>query len=359
MTREPVRIEAPRINPNEDSVVLVKWIKAAGGAVSSGDAIAEVESSKTVLELQAPENGYLHYALEPGAELPVGGLLAVITSDKQTPADVFRAPDAGTRRGAAQAGAPRMSAKARKLALELGIGAEAFAGMEIVRAEDVQRIARGENAGNAELLPLSPIQRRVRAAVEESMRSIPASSVEMRTDAAGIQRKAMALSRKHRLMISPVVLAIAGFARALKDFPVFNATLEASGVRLWREVNVNVLMEIEGELLNPVIRNAGARDVADLARELGELQKKAGMNKLKQEELAGGTVSVTSLYGTDVCRVSPIIYPGQTAILALSGVDALQPAQTITWVLAFDHRVANALCASRLLKAAISGIEEL
>jgi 2-oxoglutarate dehydrogenase E2 component (dihydrolipoamide succinyltransferase) len=344
-----VRIEAPRVNANEDKVALAKWLVADGEAVSPGQAVCEVQSSKAVVEVESPAEGFMHRAVAEGVETVVGAMLGAVSKGSARPADLDARPAATP----ADAGGPVLSDKACRRAAELGVPLDAFAGMSRVREADVDRIARERGVAPAtpSLVPLSAAQRAVAAAVAESWRAIPASTVEMRLDASAVLDKARDLSRRHRLMVSPLVLALAGLARSLKEFPAFNASLEGVALRVADSVNVNVLMEVEGGLLNPVMRQAEAKTVEALARELGDLQKRAALHRLAAEDFQGGTITMTSLFGTGVVRLSPIIYPGQTAILGLADVDAASSPPTINMAVTFDHRVANALAAARLLKA--------
>jgi pyruvate/2-oxoglutarate dehydrogenase complex dihydrolipoamide acyltransferase (E2) component len=160
-------------------------------------------------------------------------------------------------------------------------------------------------------------------------------------------------------MVSPLALAVAGFAKALKGFPSLNACLDGDVVRSWTTVNVNVLMDADGELVNPVVHAAEAKEVPEIARLLGDLQKRAAERKLVSADVADGTVTITSLVGTGVTHFVPIVYPGQTAILGLADVDPYSSPKTMAWALTFDHRVANAMTAARLLKRMLEEVTAL
>lgn len=351
---QSIEIQVPRVNPNEDQVTLVEWLVPSGSAVAAGDPICALESSKTVLEAEAPDDGHLHYLAEAGTELEVGAQLAVIAGPE--PPSQLEQPAPAT----PAAGEPRLSAKARQLADELGVPDSAFAGMALVREADVRRLA-GAAAGDPETdsQSLTPIQRRVAAAVSRSWREIPASSVDVCVPAQDLLDKARELGQQHRLLISPTALVIAAYARALKDFPRFNARLEDDLLHFGEAVNVNILMDAAGELVNPVVHAAEALDAADLARRLTDLQKRAATRKLAAEDFEGGTTTVTSLFGAGVHRLAPIVYPGQTAILGLADIDPSGAAPTVWLTLTFDHRAANALDAARLLSATIEKVQDL
>jgi len=352
-----VGVKVPRVNANEDTVVLVKWLAETGAAVSRGDSICEIESSKAVIEVEAPRDGYLHYAIEEGTELEVGREMALIGLDPEPPA-MLR--DESQERPARQAGAaPRISEKAKRLADELGVPSESFVGMAVVREADVRRMAGSQTTERATAVPLTPIQRRVASAVTESLRTIPTSSVEIRVEAQPLLEKARELGGRYRLMVSPTALVIAGFARALKGSQRFNARFESDALRPSPTVNVNVLMDAQGELVNPVIHAADTKEVDAIARELGDLQKRAASKGLHSADLAGGTVTVTSLFGTGASNLSPIVYPGQTAILGIGDMDEAVAPPTMTWVLAFDHRAANALAAARVLTRTLEEVRAL
>ena len=353
-------MSVPRISANEDNVTLVRWRYPSGSRVSQNDIVCEVESSKTVEEIVAERNGFLHYRAVEGEKLAVGGILAVIGSTDTKPnldlglATVETPPEA-----AADHGWPRMSAKARRLAVEMGLDKKLFDGLSVVREADVQAMADKAKPRRNKTVQLGVFQQRVAEAVTRSWAEIPTSMVEMRVESEPLVDKARDIGRRCRIMMSPTILAVAAFARAVKQFPVFNATLEDNEIRVWDEVNVNILTDVDGELFNPVIRSADHLEVADIARQFGELRKRVASRKATADDMTDGTVTVTSLFGTGVTRFSPILFPGQTAILGVSDIDSLAAPKTMTWGLAFDHRVANAVIAAKLLNVMIEKIEAL
>lgn len=128
-----VELRVPREDVNDDAVTVARWLAAAGQAVAAGQPLCELETTKTIFEVAAPEAGYLHPAAAEGAELPVGALLARITASPEAPA-----PDAAPE--APAAGEVRATRKALEFAEAHGLDLARVARRGILTLEDVQAL---------------------------------------------------------------------------------------------------------------------------------------------------------------------------------------------------------------------------
>ena len=150
-----------------------------------------------------------------------------------------------------------------------------------------------------------------------------------------------------------VDLVVGAAVRALERHPEFNAWYEGERLRLIGEVNVAVAVDAEAGLLTPVVREAGGRTIADIARERRRLTDAVLDGTHGLDDLQGGTFTVSNLGPLGVDSFDPILDPPQVAILGLGRVDD----GTCTLSLTFDHRVVDGADAARFLDTLAAGLE--
>jgi acetyltransferase-like isoleucine patch superfamily enzyme len=134
-------ILAPREGVNDDTVQLVQWLVPEGTAVKKGEPVAELQTAKATLEAAAPGDGFLFHLFDAGAEVPVGAAFGLVSFRKEKPAPPAAAPAPAGQ----AAGAPIITQKAQALIGANNLPAAAFAGLNVVRAEDVERLLRARN----------------------------------------------------------------------------------------------------------------------------------------------------------------------------------------------------------------------
>jgi pyruvate/2-oxoglutarate dehydrogenase complex dihydrolipoamide acyltransferase (E2) component len=389
-TAAPRAILVPREIVNADSVFVVSWAVVEGTLVEAGAALCDIETSKAIETVTADDGGYVRIVAEVGAEVPVGGVLGYLTDRADEPLPSPSPQSAGAAALAASGAtahvsdaAPaaggqegRISAKARRKIAELGLDPAAFAGHAFVREQDVVEYARTHAAGGATadgcdqaadaaaqdargpfvVEPLGVIQRRVAHVMEQSVAAIPAACLERRIDLAPVRARARAIAEETKLVVTEVDLVVEALAKACTDFPHFNAYLAADHtMRVFHHVNVGVAVDVEGDLFVVVVKDAGAKPAAAIAKELRGLQYLAQRRRLSAEHLTGGTITITSMLGRGVHRFEPIPYPQQSAILGIA--DPLPGDTHAVLTLVFDHRVANGSQAAAFLAAVAAGLE--
>lgn len=350
-------VYAPRISANDEAVTIVAWAKADGATVEAGEALCELESSKSTVEVTAPRAGWLFHLHRAGDEVAVAKPLLVITS---TPHRPELRPEGSSGLGSGV----KITAKARLLIESHAIPPAVFQGLEIVKEQHVldylakQGGSEDESVPEGELLPLSPIRRRIARTVATSKQTIPHSYLQRWVDADAVQARIDQVGGQLGLMVSVFDLLVEAVASAAATHPKLNAAWHDDGLLQYAGVHVGFALNLaSGELLVPVVRDAGGLPFEDLVGRIRGLQKSAIRNKLAPESLSGGTITVTSLVGTGVHQVFPIIVPGQAAIVAVADPYGPPGARAYTLTLAFDHRIANGVEAAEFL-AAVSGTLE-
>jgi pyruvate dehydrogenase E2 component (dihydrolipoamide acetyltransferase) len=236
---------------------------------------------------------------------------------------------------------------------------DAISGEMAPQDEGLKDKDRSQSAGT--LKPFSAIRRIVASRLSESMRTAPhfylTSEIEM-SAARDLMRR---LSIRHERLAAPkpslTVLIARVVARVLRDHPLLNASAEGEATRLHERIDIGVAMEREGDLVVPVLRDAGSMDMLAMTREFGRLREGVVKRSLTPAELGGGSFTISNLgmYGVD--SFTAIINPPQSAILAIGrtvdkpvgrdGQIVLRPMASFT--LSSDHRIVDGVTAARFM----------
>jgi pyruvate dehydrogenase E2 component (dihydrolipoamide acetyltransferase) len=349
-------IEVTREIVNADTVFVVTWRTSDGARVEIGAAVCEIDTSKAVVSIEAEQAGYVRQVAAVGAEVPVGGVLGYVTAQPDTPLPPSVVPVVEPSAASGES-TDRISAKARRKIEELGLDAKLFAGRGVVREQDVVDLAAQliavqtvpeDPRGPFDIAPLGVIQRRV-ARVMESVTHVPVSYLERAVDLASVRERARSLAAASASVITELDLLVSSLACACRRHPHFNASITAEhDLRVYRDINVGVAVDVKGELFVVVLRDVARKDVSAIARGLRELQYLAQRRRAGVEHLSGGTVTVTSMLGRGVQRFSPIIFPDQIAIVGLG--DPLPGTTMSALVLGFDHRAVSGSSAAVFLQ---------
>jgi pyruvate dehydrogenase E2 component (dihydrolipoamide acetyltransferase) len=362
---------------------IVAWKKKEGERVIKGEALLEIETDKATMEVESPAAGVLLRCLyREGETVPATHLIAVIGEGNESAGEIDRMigvvsapelkpPSPGpvvetvARTSSTESEARgKASPLARRLAQEKGIDLASIVGTGPggrIEKEDVLRAAEAktvEPSSNDEVIPLSAIRRAIGRRVRASKQEIPDFSVTMVMDmTAALRKKSDLQAAGKRVSLNDLV--IFATARTLVSHPDLNAQLQGDSLRRHREINVGFALGTDGGLYLPVIRRADKLSVEEIAAETERLAGKVEKKQLTEEDLSGGTFTVSNLGMFGVESFTAIIVPPQTGILSLGAV-AEQPVRgdsgALEWqpvmsaTLTVDHRVIDGLAAAKFLR---------
>jgi len=212
--------------------------------------------------------------------------------------------------------------------------------------------------GEIEEKPLSRIQKISGANLARNWAMIPHVTQHEDADITELEafRKQLGAENKE-LKVSPLVFQIKAVVAALKAFPQFNASLDESGEKLIlkKYFHIGIAVDTPDGLVVPVIRDCDKKGLLDLARELGEISKKARDKKLGPAEMSGGCFSISSLGGIGGTYFTPIVNAPEVAILGVSKAAVkpvwngkeFAPRTMLPMSLSYDHRVIDGALAAR------------
>ncbi len=386
----------PQMGYDMQEGTLVRWLKQEGEEISRGEAIAEIETDKAVIEMEAYATGVvLKTVVSEGSTVPVGDTIAFIGSPGEPVPDV--APEAAPEAEAtpepepaaeaaepaaapAASGAVRASPVARRLAQEKGIDLAAVTGTgpngritkEDVEAHEsaaaaapapaaeapapVQQAARGQQG---ELVPLTRMRQAIARRTAQSKREVPhfyvSAGVDMTAAMSLRSQVNEALAGEARVSVNDLI--VKACALTLAKFPAFNASFEGNNLRMNPAINVSIAVAVEYGLLVVSLGDCRGRSLVDISRAARGAVERAQSGVLREDDYTGGTFSISNMGMFDVDSFSAIIYPPQSAVIAVGTVrqqpvvrdGEIKIAQMMQATLSTDHRVADGAQAAEFL----------
>jgi pyruvate dehydrogenase E2 component (dihydrolipoamide acetyltransferase) len=221
--------------------------------------------------------------------------------------------------------------------------------------------------GGEEIIPLIGIRKLIAERMSESAHTTARVTLTTEADATRLAEMRAAINeRRTDVKISFTDLFVKIVAAALKQHPQLNSTLATNEIRVHANINMGIAVDTERGLMVPVIRDADRKALAEISRELRDLSERARTSKILPDELRGGTFTITNLGPAEIDAFTPIINPGETAILGIGRI-VLKPAayqgqialrQMVALSLSFDHRVVDGAPAARFLQTIKAFVEE-
>ena len=405
------KVVLAKLSPTMEEGTIVKWSKKEGDAVKVGDVLAEIETDKANMEMEALGPGVLRKVLVPaGGKAPVGALIGVIAEpDEDIAAMLAEAAAAAPAAGSGPAAAPPAPAPKPAPALPppatVAAPAPALAGGRLKASPLARAIAAQKNVPLASVagsgpggrivkrdvegylaappapafqpsgatatrpavpvpsvppgtaIPLTSMRRTIAKRLAESMYTAPHFyvTVEIDMDAAVSLREQ--LIRAEDVKVSYNDLVLKACAKALTRFPTVNASWTGETIQTHAEVHLGVAVSLAEGLITPVVRNADRKHVVEISREVKDLAARAREKKLKPEEFMGSTFTISNLGMFDVTEFTAIINPPESGILAVGAVrkvpvvkdDQLAVGHRMKVTLSSDHRVVDGALAAQFL----------
>jgi pyruvate dehydrogenase E2 component (dihydrolipoamide acetyltransferase) len=387
-------LEMPKLSDTMTEGTVVKWRKAVGDSVSVGDVLAEIETDKAVMELEAFDDGTLKEICVPeGGKAKVGDPLALVLgagetalkkSDQPT-AEVSAKPGAKAESTAPSApatsvGRVKASPLAKKIAASKGIELATVQGSGPggrVVAKDLESapaqtpraaapvsapILPGPLPAGAKRIPLSGMRKIIAERLVISKTQIPHFYLNIEVDAGNLLRLRAQVNEPlekaglGKLTINDFILQ-AVVAAAVK-VPRVNASYAGDAIIEYPDVHLSVAVAVEDGLVTPVVRSAQNKSLREISAAVKDLATRARSKKLKPEEYLGGTLTVSNLGSYGVDNFSAIINPPQAIILAIGAVvkkpvvnaqDQIVPGHRLAIGLSADHRVVDGAVGAQYL----------
>lgn len=375
-----VALEIPKIGLVMENARLVRWLKDVGDVVRQGEPLLELETEKSVVEIECTESGRLvELLLRADQEARVGDRIAWLENGIAA-APGQSAPEANREDNAERI---KSSPVARRLAAQHAVDLRGITGTGPrgrVQLIDVQRALESPAAAGpvASAPPgvqsLSSMRRALARSMTLSNATVPQFAVERAVDWTALKTLRAKLGAElpagtARPSVNDFLLQ--GIAGALHRFPALNVTFAGdanspdAGVVAAQGVHIGLVVAVDQGLLVPVFHGVERLGLEELARRRRDVVQRALQGKLKREELDGATFSLSNLGKDGPDRFNALINPPQSAILAVgrrrdcvvarNGSIHVRPMSQLT--LTVDHRVADGRLASDFLASLVDILE--
>ena len=372
-----VNILMPALSPTMTDGTLARWVVAEGDAVRSGDVIAEIETDKATMEVEALDDGIIakFMVAEGSQNVAVNTVIAVLAEDGEDPASVsvpkadpvsaaaapvdsaqqpvapavvsapISAPApvgtavtiaVSTPSSAAVTSATRIFASplARRIAGDNGIDLAALIGTgphgRIIRADVEDAVARGVTApaavgsaviaeAGSRFVPHNAMRRVIAERLQYSKQTAPHFylTVDCEIDTLLSARKSLNENAPEGVKISVNDMVIKAAAYALMTVPDVNGSYEEEGCRYYDQADVCMAVAVDGGLVTPVIHGANKLSLSDIAGKALDLAGRARSGKLDPSEYSGGSFTISNLGMFGIREFAAVINPPQGAILAV------------------------------------------
>jgi 2-oxoglutarate dehydrogenase E2 component (dihydrolipoamide succinyltransferase) len=400
------KVIMPQMGESIFEGTLTKWLKKEGEPVTRDEPLFEISTDKVDSEIPAPASGVLQKILvQEGQTVEINTVVALI-GDGPAARPAAGAPAAGAAVAAAEppqggkppAGAPKPGATApaeqaedaresaafssplvRKIAKEHGIDLAELAGKgtgingRITRSDILsyieQRGAQPAKApagpaatgpGGVERVPMSVMRKSIAEHMVLSRRTSAHVTTFFEVDCSRILAAREAMKAEfERAGVRLTVTPFFGYAavQALKRFPLVNASLDGDTIVYKKSVHLGIAVNLESGLIVPVVKNAGGKNLQELARAINDLGERARTKRLSPDEVRDGTFTITNPGQYGAVTATPIINQPQAAILGMGGIkkrtvvveDAIAIRPVIMLALSFDHRILDGALADQFM----------
>lgn len=372
-----VNIEMPKLSDTMTEGTLVSWKVAVGDEVEIGDVIAEIETDKATMEMEAFDEGTVSEILiQEGGKAPVGAILAVLAEDGED------APAASSGASSAPAAAPastpeeapvtspvaaataapvsadgsrvKVSPLARKIAASKGVDVSAIQGSgpggRIVAA-DVENAQAAPAASSAKpaaasapaatpsaapqgimpsftdedkVVPLSSMRKIIADRLLTSKQTIPHFYLHVEADTSALMELRKQVNAQaeqtHGNKYSVNDFVVKALINACVAVPAVNAAFNGDSIVEYANVGVSVAIAVDDGLVTPVVKKAQTKSLLEISKEIKDMAKRARDKKLMPNEFDGGTVTISNLGAWGVEGFDAIVNPPQAAILSVGGI---------------------------------------
>ena len=378
----PLEVRLPELGGSVTHAKLSVWLKREGDRVSAGEPIAEVETDKTSVEIEAPGDGVLAkiHVSEGADQVPIHALLALIAVDGAvcdteasakggegapsavppvavTSVDVSRADvarqvvverfvDAANRSATVRTDGPDADIPAspfvRRMAYAAGISLARITGTGPggrITKQDVDGVlgrrsrvqpapevtpataAASDEPAAYDVQPPSRLRRVTAERLAQAKQTIPHFYLRIDCAMDRVAQIRHELNARGEAKLSFTAFMVRAAALALRKVPAANALWVDGEVRIYRTADIAVAVNTPSGLIAPVIRRADEKSLLTIAREMRDLSERARTGQLEPADYSGGTFTISNLGMYGVSSLYPIINPPQTCILGLGAIE--------------------------------------
>jgi len=417
----PISILMPALSPTMKEGNLAKWLKKQGDKIKAGEVIAEIETDKATMEVEAVDEGILAKILiaEGTENVAINTCIALILEEGESPDALnnFQNSNSSTQINNKQEenkqitnsnneittqkiisnnqinsenlakNNPKASPLAKRVAQNANINLQNIIGTgpnsRIIKKDVLLAIQNQGNQANKQLyrnpqlttsIKNNNIRKIIAKRLQESKQTVPHFYLscefninklnELRATINSVAPTNEKGLPEYKISVNDII--IKATAMALKKTPSANASWSDEAILLYNNIDISVAVAIDGGLITPIIKNADQKSLQEISNETKSLIKKAKEGKLQPEEFQGGSFSISNLGMFGIDQFCAIVNPPQSCILAVSRAvekpivehGQIKIASMVNFTISCDHRVIDGAVGAEFLKALRLYIEQ-
>jgi pyruvate dehydrogenase E2 component (dihydrolipoamide acetyltransferase) len=383
------KILMPALSPTMTDGIINQWLVKVGDTVKAGDIIAEIETDKATMEVEAVDEGKITHILEDTAnkQIPVNSVIAIIDGDEsesienkkkientsedkkdeeiEKPKQFLDAKISQNSKSQNSDDRLKASPLVKKIAKENNLDLSKFNGTGpdgriIKRDIDSNNIAEEiqNTPFDGDISIPSTMRKVIAKRTLEAKQQIPHFYLTVESNVDKLINLRKKINENNSIKVSFNDLIVKAISLAMKKNPNTNVYWQNDKIYKLNDIDVSVAVAIDEGLITPIIKNADSKGLNIISGEIRELAKLAKTNSLTPEQYTGGSITVSNLGMFGISEFAAIISPPQSSILAVGKIikkpivvdDEVIVGNTLKSTLSADHRVLDGAVAGKLLK---------
>ena len=384
------KILMPALSPTMTEGVINKWLVKVGDNVKAGDIIAEIETDKATMEVEAVDEGKITHLLDEnaGSQVPVNSVIAIIDGDenesiqnliiekekpkeenKKIKEDLNLDKNIQVNQNSIHVKSDdriKASPLVKKISKEKNIDLTTINGSgpggriikrDLGSHENVKASNTDINFKNEVIKP-STMRKVIAKRTLEAKQQIPHFYLTIESNVGKLIELRKKINENNSVKVSFNDLIVKALAMAMKKNPNTNVYWQDNQIFKLNDIDVSVAVAIDEGLITPIVKKVNSKGLNEISREIKELAKLAKTNSLKPEQYTGGSITVSNLGMFGISEFAAIISPPQASILAVGKIiqkpvvvnESIEIGHTLKSTLSADHRVLDGAVAGKLLK---------
>jgi len=383
------KILMPALSPTMTEGIINQWLVKVGDNVKAGDIIAEIETDKATMEVEAVDEGKITHLLQDTAnkQIPVNSVIAIIDGDDseiienkikidsnskdtndikiQKTKQILDSKISQNNNSKNSDDRLKASPLVKKIAIENNLDLSKFKGTGpdgriIKRDIDSNNIAEEipNTSLNGDITIPSTMRKVIAKRTLEAKQKIPHFYLTIESNVDKLISLRSKINENNLVKVSFNDLIVKAIGLAMKKNPNTNVYWQNEKIYQLNDIDVSVAVAIDEGLITPIIKNADSKGLNIISSEIRELAKLARTNSLTPEQYTGGSITVSNLGMFGISEFAAIISPPQSSILAIGKIikkpivvdDEVVVGNTLKSTLSADHRVLDGAVAGKLLK---------
>ena len=384
---EDIEVTLPKLGESIMDATIVQWFKKEGDFIGKDEPLLEVATDKVNSEIPSPVAGVLKKIhAEPEQVLNVGELLAIISTETKEAAGPKAKEEKPTPSTSAEDKKDYYSPALLRIAREKNISFDELAkisgtgeGGRITKKDLESYISKKGKpcpsalpiGGEVERIKMTGMRKAIAENMVRSFYQAPHASLICEVDVTDamntIKQGKESFLKKHGVKLTITSFVARAIARALREYPLLNASLDDDTIVVKRFVNLGIAVSVEQGIMVPVIKGCQTKHLHEIATTVADFAQKARTNSLQPDDVKEGTITMTNFGITGIQIGIPIIRYPEVAIVGIGGIkkkvvvledDSFGARQIMNICLTFDHRVIDGIYGCNFLNALKKHLEE-